>query len=113
MRVLVIDDEPGILRALARYLRPIEVTMATSASEAFLALASARFDVIVCDLHMPGTDGADFVAKLSPLDAARVVFMTGHIAVPEELAKHYPMLSKPFTKTELLNTISTLLAIAA
>jgi CheY-like chemotaxis protein len=81
MRVLVIDDEMAVLRTVERLLsrEGHEVMTAESASDAFFLLATfARsFDVILCDVHLPGMDGEAFLARLAPLDAARLAFMTG------------------------------------
>src|SRR6185312_6331794 len=59
-----------------------EVTATTSASDALAAIASERgeFDVVFCDLMMPGMNGMDFydqVLATHPALARRIVFMTG------------------------------------
>ena len=78
MRVLVIDDEAPLLRVVKRLLSGVcEVATAESASDALVLLAEGSFDVILADLHLPGMDGRELLARLSPLAAARVVFMTG------------------------------------
>lgn len=87
-RALSIDDDPAVLRATDRCLRArFAVTATTSALEAIGMLESGfRFDVIVCDLWMPGTDGAAFferVEQLSPTQAARILFVSGG-GPPEE-----------------------------
>jgi CheY-like chemotaxis protein len=102
MRVLVIDDERPILSVVERILVPkgYEVFTAESASEAFLLLASLRcsFDVILCDVQMPRMTGGEFLARLGPLDAARLVLMTGGSRGPFE-RRGLPggqLLMKPF-----------------
>jgi signal transduction histidine kinase/CheY-like chemotaxis protein len=80
-RVLIVDDEPLVSRALARMLRGrSEVTTAGSVDEALSLLESARFDAVLCDVMMPGRGGADLLRELSARDAslaARVGFITG------------------------------------
>ncbi|HEY4186235.1 MAG TPA: response regulator [Polyangia bacterium] len=81
-RVLVIDDEPTLARALGRVLEPDhEVTIAPSASEASrLIVAGDRYDVILCDLMMPQMSGMDLHTDLTaraPEQASRMVFLTG------------------------------------
>jgi CheY-like chemotaxis protein len=80
-RVLIVDDEPLVGRALARMLRGrSDVTTAANVDEALAALDDVRFDAILCDMMMPGRDGADFLRELSvrdPVLAARVGFITG------------------------------------
>ena len=55
-RVLLVDDEAGIRRSVGRYLRRsgYQVTDVPSAQAALNALATARYDVIISDLRMPG-----------------------------------------------------------
>jgi CheY-like chemotaxis protein len=108
MRVLVIDDERPMLRIVEGLLAGSgrhEVMTALSASDAFFYLAAVRgpFDVILCDLHLPEMGGKEFLSRLSPLQAARVVFMTGGSCGPADnqfLSKR-AVLYKPFTAPEL------------
>jgi CheY-like chemotaxis protein len=80
--VLVIDDDPHLGALVARMLRrEHEVAVATSAGEALDRIgAGERFDLILCDLMMPGSTGVDFHERLAPMapeQLARVVYMTG------------------------------------
>ena len=79
--ILVVDDEPAVGIALQRVLREHEVVVVTSVREALGVLSTGRhFDVIFSDLMMPQATGMDFyrdLAKRSPSDAARIVFLTG------------------------------------
>ena len=67
-RLLLVDDDPIVLRALRRVLlgaRPSwEIDMAESADAALLLLASKSYDVVVTDLHMPVHGGLDLLARL-------------------------------------------------
>ena len=81
-RLLAIDDEPLILRVMRRILADEhEVTTLESAAQTLDLLASgARFDVILCDLMMPGMTGIDLHEALSrdyPDQAARMIFLSG------------------------------------
>jgi two-component system, cell cycle sensor histidine kinase and response regulator CckA len=76
-RILVVDDEPLVARALRRALRAHDVTIAIGGREALAALRETPFDIIVCDLMMPGVSGMDLYEQL-PLDVQRrFVFATG------------------------------------
>ncbi len=85
-RILVVDDEPIVARALKRMLRNHDVTIALDGEHALTALrASAEFDVIVCDLMMPGLSGVDLMAKvceLWPELEQRFLFVTGGAVTP-------------------------------
>lgn len=81
-RVLVIDDEELMARAVQRLLgseHDIEATTDPTAAVARVR-AGERFDVILCDLMMPGMTGIDVhqaVAAIDAEQARRMVFMTG------------------------------------
>ncbi len=79
--VIVIDDEPLVGRSIRRALRGHEVEVFSSGKEAIARLCSDEpFDVVFCDLMMPGVSGMDVfrqVAERRPELASRFVFMTG------------------------------------
>lgn len=81
-RVLVVDDDPLVLRALARVLaRDFEVASARSGREAIdLVRAGGAFDAMLCDLVMPELSGIELhelLAELDPELAKRTIFLTG------------------------------------
>ena len=81
-RVLVIDDEIPIANTMRDLLGAAhDVTATTSVRDALAAVASGRdFDVIFCDLMMPGMSGIELYEELRerhPSLANRIVFMTG------------------------------------
>jgi two-component system, cell cycle sensor histidine kinase and response regulator CckA len=114
-RILVIDDEPAILRAFRRVLVSHEVSVATSGPEAMRALADgAAFDVIFCDVMMPEMSGVDVyqrIAELYPGQEHKIVFVTGGAFA--EPAAHFiasvdnPKLKKPFTGSSLRSLVAT------
>ena len=80
--ILVIDDEPSLLRGVARVLRREGYTVATAANGryALAQLQVQRYDVILSDLQMPDIDGRAFYALLRqqyPALCKRVIFFTG------------------------------------
>ncbi len=80
-RVLVVDDEPGVGAALRRCLRGSDVVVTENAAEALARLRRGeRFDVVFCDLMMPGMRGDQLYAEVvrtAPEQAERFVFVTG------------------------------------
>jgi CheY-like chemotaxis protein len=83
-RVLVVDDEPLLAAALVRMLSgDYDVESTIDPQEALARLASGqRYDVILCDVCMPVVTGVDFhdeVARHEPVQASRIVFITGGV----------------------------------
>jgi CheY-like chemotaxis protein len=80
--VLVVDDDPLVLRSMARLLaRDFEVAAARNGREALdLVRAGGTFDAMLCDLMMPELSGIELHALLQEEDpelAKRTVFITG------------------------------------
>ncbi|MFZ4734482.1 MAG: ATP-binding protein [Bradymonadia bacterium] len=114
LRVLVLDDEPTIVESIARLLaREFDLATEVDAGAALERLrADARFDVVLCDLMMPGMTGIDFFQRLQeeiPTLAVRVVFLTGGAFTPA--AKSFlerserPVVEKPFEADTLRASI--------
>ncbi len=90
-RVLIVDDEPLLVRSFTRILeRDHDVTAFSSAREALRRIEEGEsWDVILCDLHMPELDGMAFFERLGrvrPELAARVAFITGGAFTPRAKA---------------------------
>ncbi len=67
-RILCVDDEPGILRALKWVLKKdYHVSTATSGKEALEILGDQGFEVVISDQRMPGMMGADLLEKVRDL----------------------------------------------
>jgi C4-dicarboxylate-specific signal transduction histidine kinase len=86
-RVLVVDDEPQVGRSLQRILSPQhDVVCVESAARALAELErDPGYDVVLCDVMLPGMSGIDFFDELSrraPRLAARVAFMSGGAFTP-------------------------------
>ena len=83
-KVLIIDDEPDLLEAMAERMRMLgmEVTTTTSVWDAFEKVEAHSYDAIVLDLVMPEMDGFDAlrVFKVKKLGVP-VILLTGHATV--------------------------------
>jgi PAS domain S-box-containing protein len=104
-RVLVIDDDVTVGRAVARVLgRDHDVVTTTLAREALDRLtAGERFDVILCDVMMPMMTGIEFhreLERLVPGGGERVIFLTGGAFTPSARTfldhSANPTIDKPF-----------------
>jgi signal transduction histidine kinase len=104
-RLLVIDDEPRLGKAVARMLPQYEVVVAGSAASALAMLESGQsFDALLCDLMMPTMSGIelfDVLQARQPDLANRCIFMSGGVYTAEVrlFAEKLPagrMVEKPF-----------------
>lgn len=80
-RLLVVDDEPLLVRILEHLLTRsgFAVTTALDGREALQRVQEQRFDLVLSDVKMPVMDGAAFVQALQQLpDPPPVVFLTGY-----------------------------------
>lgn len=79
IRVLVVEDDALIVRVLQRTLGPNAVFVERG-QDALDRLASESFDVVLCDVMMPGMNGRELFERIQaehPSMAPRVLFMTG------------------------------------
>ncbi len=84
LRILIVDDELDATVTLAKFLRSRGHTTSTAANghEAYEAVMSEDFDVVMTDLRMPGMDGADFLAKLRvERPGIPIIVMTGYTEI--------------------------------
>jgi signal transduction histidine kinase len=114
-RVLVVDDEPAIGRALKRGLqRQHDVVVVASGHEAVaLVVSGERFDVILSDLMMPEMTGMEMyetVARMAPEQAERIVFLSGGAFT--EAAREF-LERVPSRRLEKPVEVATLLALIA
>ena len=107
-RTLFVDDEPDVAGVLADLLKAgqAQVETASDGRAALEKLAQAEYDLILCDVRMPGLDGPDLYRSLSltrPELLSRFVFLTGDTLNPESRdfvrQTGAPCLSKPSTTT--------------
>lgn len=117
-RVLIVDDEPLILRSVARLLRDQhDIETASNGREGLnKILEDGPYDLVVCDLMMPEMTGMDLhqaVEANDPETAARFIFLTG--GAYTEDAKRFlagvenPKLDKPVQPNLLRSVVSGVL----
>jgi PAS domain S-box-containing protein len=115
-RILIVDDEPAILRALSRVLQGYQVTRALSGREAVTHIEQAGpYDVVFCDVMMPELSGIDVYERarqVCPGQEQRIVFITGG-AFTEQAARFIdaidnPKLGKPFDAGEVRALVKAL-----
>ena len=119
-RVLVVDDDPGIVRTLARLLHQHELVCVETGRDALIKALGEDFDVILCDVMMPDVPGMDVYSQLAehrPGMEKRIVFITGG-AFTEEARRFVdkvpnPVIEKPFEVETLAWALDQILVASA
>ncbi|MBT3176952.1 MAG: sigma-54-dependent Fis family transcriptional regulator [Desulfobacula sp.] len=108
--ILAVDDEKDMTRLLQRTLEPeinCSVTMAFSAKMALSILEQKHFDLVICDIRMPGMDGFELLGQIkNNYPDLTVVMLTafGNIESAVKAIKKgaYDFISKPFDQDEII-----------
>ncbi|SPD74162.1 putative two component response regulator [uncultured Desulfobacterium sp.] len=119
-RILIVDDEPNILNSLTRSLHCMSknwsVHYSLSVDEAKEMLKSAKFDLVISDISMPGKDGFDLLAHIRREEATKdiPVLMLSGLSDRGLKGKALDMgasdlLHKPFDREELIARINSML----
>jgi two-component system KDP operon response regulator KdpE len=107
-RVLVVDDEPQLLRALSINLRArhYEVDTASTGSEALRLAAAHKPDLVILDLGLPDMDGTDVVAGLRGWTSVPILVLSGRTDSSDKVealdAGADDYVTKPFGMDEIL-----------
>jgi two-component system KDP operon response regulator KdpE len=115
MKILIVDDEPAIVTALAPALtsQGWDVQSAATAARALTAGQNGQFDVVLLDLGLPDADGTEIIGKLKELSDAMIIVLsarhleTEKVRALDEGADDY--VNKPFNVGELMARIRTAL----
>jgi len=118
-RALVVEDEQALGEAVADALRDagFEVDRANDGEQAIAATQARAYDVIICDLKMPGVNGIAFyhhLAATAPALTRRLVFVTGDVAGTDAEAflerSGCRWLAKPFRLRDLVRVAREVIA---
>ena len=107
-KILVVDDEPSVLRLVSNSLsaRGYEVHAAGSPVQALdLVKTTPSFDLVVSDIIMPEICGPELIRRIKQMcPNIAVILMSAHIA-SEALPEHAAFLSKPFQMADLFSVV--------
>ncbi|MGB5102231.1 MAG: sigma-54 dependent transcriptional regulator, partial [Steroidobacteraceae bacterium] len=111
-RILVVDDDPGLLRLLTIRLRAekYEVEPADSGEKALAAVARFRPDLVITDLRMAQMDGIALLRELQRRwPSLNVIMLTAHGTIPDAVkatqSGAFSFLTKPVEKEQLLEEV--------
>lgn len=118
-RLLVVDDDPGLLRLLTIRLRAenYDVEAAENGLAALAALARVRPDLVITDLRMDQMDGIGLLKEVqSRAPGLRVIILTAHGTIPDAVqatqSGAFAFLTKPVDKQELLDQVQKALKVS-
>jgi len=107
-RVLVVDDEPGVLRFVSTALsrRGYQVESADHPRQALnIAKTAPPFDLVLSDVIMPEMCGPQLVKQIAAIcPKAAIVLMSGHLGC-EELPGNSRFIGKPFLLPDLFKVV--------
>lgn len=119
-RILCVDDEPGILRALSWVLKKdYSISTANSGEEALKILQDQDFEVIISDQRMPGMMGAELLEKASQMQPQAIrILLTGYSDMEYVLdainkGEIFRFIKKPWHIPELKRIVGEAVDIAA
>ncbi len=106
MRILIVDDEAGVLRALERLFRRNghEVRTATSPAEALRALDEFTPGAVISDFLMNGMSGVEFLGQVAKrVPEARRILLSGYAEVDGKIDAVF--IRKPYDAKDLLRVL--------
>jgi DNA-binding NtrC family response regulator len=112
-KVLIVDDEPDMLRLLSMIIKektPYEVTTTNNPLEALELAKKGSFDLLVADLKMPGLNGIELLESVKRFDEdiptiIITAYGTVEAAVETMHKGAFDFITKPFRKEQILFTI--------
>jgi len=112
-KILLVDDESNVLRAISRLLREYDITALTSAEEALMTAKEVKFDLVISDYRMPRMNGVQFLIKLMAIQPYTIrMILTGYAdlesaqtAINE--AGDYRFINKPWNNIEISNAVKS------
>jgi two-component system response regulator GlrR len=118
-RILVVDDDPGLLRLLTIRLRAesYDVEAHESGAQALAAASRFRPDLVITDLRMDEMDGIGLLKELqNRYPGLKVIILTAHGTIPDAVHATqmgaFGFLTKPVDKQELLDQVQKALRIS-
>ena len=118
-KILVIDDEEILIKTFSRLLDKLnyEVLVASRPEDALAMAEEEDFDLILCDIRMPGKNGVETIREIRSIQKGNgkpespVIFLTGFAdpKLEEQAQVLHPVayIYKPFDTNKLLEVIKT------
>ncbi len=116
-KLLIVDDEFSVRDSLGKWFHEegYEVGTAESANDALTRMAETRWDAVLLDIKMPGTDGIELQRRLHDIDPElTIIMMTGYASVETAVAAlkngAYDYVTKPLDPDEMAHVVKKALS---
>ncbi len=113
VKILIIDDEEVVINSISKIATSegYSVDSVLDALSALQKISSSKYDLIICDIMLPGMDGFQFLSELeSKRIDTPVVMTTGYSTIENAVKSLYTgaieFIPKPFTVDEMISVIS-------
>src|SRR5574342_1295748 len=114
-KILIIDDEPSIVKLVSAYLQPegYEVYTATDGPSGLKAARAFKPDLVILDVMLPGMDGLELLSRLRRESEVYVIMLTARTEETDKIvglsvgADDY--VTKPFSPRELVARVKAAL----
>jgi putative two-component system response regulator len=115
-KILIVDDEASVRRTLERIMNRIQrdCLQVSSAEEARCVLKEESFDLVLCDIRLPGESGMDLIGHILLEHPETAVIMVSAVEDPEVVERAlevgaYGYIIKPFRTSEVIINVSSAL----
>ena len=115
-KILIIDDDPGVIRVLRRVLEleGYTVSEARDGREGLRCMERDPADLVISDVYMPDMDGIEFLIRIRKvMPDAKVVAMSGggyltteEVLYAASVLGAVAVLRKPFTRSDVLEVVT-------
>jgi DNA-binding response OmpR family regulator len=114
-RILIVDDEPQLVRVIRSYLERagFQAGIAYRGDEALRAFRAEQPDLVILDLNLPGMDGLDVAREIRRMGQTPIIMLTARVEEPDRLvglelgADDY--ITKPFSPREVVARVRAVL----
>jgi len=113
-RILVIDDDPVQRELVSVFLEDHRILEAATGEEGLQSFAASSFDLVICDLKLPGISGFDVIRRVRELQPAQRILVISAYGTPGNLVATLrqsvvDFVVKPYTRDELQQAVKNLL----
>lgn len=111
-RIMLVDDEPNVLRSLSRLLKDYQLITFTCGEEALSAAQKTPVDMVISDYRMPGMNGVEFLTFFRAIQPGAIrMILTGYadmngIQHAINDAEVFRFINKPWNPIEIFNAVT-------